>query len=163
MKSTDWKTTFELIGVGAIVASLIFVGLQLKQSHEIALAAQYHARAALSIENFNAEMESGDLAFWGRRGQWVAGDEQSIEDRGREVLRSIKYLLIVDNHYYQYQAGFLEEEMWQSQLTGLKGQLKINARLRATVRNRINLLSPTFLNLANGLLDDAEPSVIGEK
>ena len=163
MMKTGWKDVAELTGIAAIVASLIFVGLQLKQSHEIALAAQYHARAALSIENFNAEMESGDLAFWGRRVKRNVDDEQSVEDRGRESLRTIKYMLIVDNHYYQYRAGFLEEEMWQAQLTGLKGQLKINARLRSIVRNRMNLLSPSFLDLANDTLDEAEMAEVEGK
>ncbi len=51
MNTTNWKGTAELIGFTAIVASLIFVGLQLKQSQEIAIAAQYQERA-------NAEVES---------------------------------------------------------------------------------------------------------
>ena len=38
MKSTNWKDTAELIGVAAIVASLIFVGLQLKQERDLAIA-----------------------------------------------------------------------------------------------------------------------------
>jgi len=41
LKPTNWKDIAELIGITAIVASLIFVGLQLKQSQEIAMAAQY--------------------------------------------------------------------------------------------------------------------------
>ncbi len=38
MKS-DWKEIAELIGIAAIVASLVFVGLELKQSREVAIAA----------------------------------------------------------------------------------------------------------------------------
>lgn len=37
------KEVAELVGLAAIVASLIFVGLQLKQSQDIALATQYRA------------------------------------------------------------------------------------------------------------------------
>ena len=36
----DW---LQLVGMAAVVASLLFVGLQLKQSQEIAIAAQYQA------------------------------------------------------------------------------------------------------------------------
>lgn len=42
MKNANWKEFAELTGIVAIVASLLFVGLQLKQGHEIALATQYH-------------------------------------------------------------------------------------------------------------------------
>ena len=114
-KDLGWKDTLELIGIAAIIASLIFVGLQLKQSQDIAIASQYHARAALSVQHFSAEMESGDLKFWGSRDRWKADNDLSIEDRGRAVLRSAAYLIMVDNHYYQYQAGFLDESAWQAQ------------------------------------------------
>ena len=38
MKGANWKDTVELVGIGAIVASLIFVGLQMRQEQEIARA-----------------------------------------------------------------------------------------------------------------------------
>ena len=36
MRKTDWKDIAELIGIAAIVASLVFVGLQMRQDHVIA-------------------------------------------------------------------------------------------------------------------------------
>ena len=41
MKKADWKSIAELIGIGAIVASLIFVGLQLRQEQNIAIVDSY--------------------------------------------------------------------------------------------------------------------------
>jgi hypothetical protein len=41
MKNSNWKDTAELIGIAAIVASLIFVGLQLRQDQEIAVSQIY--------------------------------------------------------------------------------------------------------------------------
>jgi len=38
LKGASWKDTAELVGIGAIVASLIFVGLQMRQEQEIARA-----------------------------------------------------------------------------------------------------------------------------
>lgn len=38
MKSTNWKDLGEFIGIAAIVASLIFVGLQMRQSQQLATA-----------------------------------------------------------------------------------------------------------------------------
>jgi hypothetical protein len=46
-KLHDW---LQVIGIAAIVASLIFVGLQLKQSDEIALAEALENVTAIGIE-----------------------------------------------------------------------------------------------------------------
>ena len=40
----SWKDVAELVGIIAIVASLIFVGLELRQSQQIAIAGQYQDR-----------------------------------------------------------------------------------------------------------------------
>jgi hypothetical protein len=40
MSKTEWKSTAELIGIAAIVASLVFVGMELRQSQRIAFAEQ---------------------------------------------------------------------------------------------------------------------------
>ena len=61
-KLGDW---IQIIGIFAVVASLVFVGLQLKQSQEIAVAAQYHNRAALAIEINSSKLEYGNLKMWG--------------------------------------------------------------------------------------------------
>lgn len=41
MKTIDWKGIAELIGIAAIVASLIFVGMQMRQAQQIAIADGY--------------------------------------------------------------------------------------------------------------------------
>jgi len=46
-KLHDW---LQIIGIAAVVASLIFVGLQLKQSDEIALAEVFESAAARGVE-----------------------------------------------------------------------------------------------------------------
>ena len=45
MQQLRWKETFEVVGVIAIIASLLFVGFQLRQDHLI-------AKSALSSEAF---------------------------------------------------------------------------------------------------------------
>ena len=115
MKSTGWKDIAELFGIAAIVASLIFVGLQMKQFQEIAIAAQYHNRAALAVDNYNAQLESGILRFWGLFGGQDAPTELSADDLGRFYIAGITYLMQADNHFFQYQSGFMEEEAWQAQ------------------------------------------------
>lgn len=116
MKFSEWKDIAELAGLAAIIASLVFVGLQLKQSQEIAIATQYQARAD-ATQNFTLVLlEAG---YTPRIPALRAGlsDEVTAED-----IHSVLWLWIqMDNHYYQYQAGFLSEDAWQAQLRNTKG------------------------------------------
>jgi hypothetical protein len=47
MKSTNWKDIAELVGIAAIVASLVFVGMQMRQD-------RIHARAELGAGSFES-------------------------------------------------------------------------------------------------------------
>ena len=53
-KLNDWM---QVVGIFAVVASLIFVGLQMKQAQDIAVAAQYQERTASSIEAVSARSQ----------------------------------------------------------------------------------------------------------
>ncbi len=50
MNGKNWKDTAELIGIAAIVASLIFVGFQMKQEQEIARAEALGGYIATSVD-----------------------------------------------------------------------------------------------------------------
>jgi len=132
-KLGDW---IQIIGIFAVVASLVFVGLQLKQSQEIAVAAQYHNRAALAIEINSSQLESGNLKMWGfltgRVGDGLIPtqlrEEQaswSAEQWGAHLISGFQNVIQFDNHYYQYQSGFMDEESWQAYRRFLKFQLSM--------------------------------------
>ena len=55
-KLNDWM---QVVGMFALVASIVFVGLQMRQSHEIALANQYQARAEATQNMYMTLQESG--------------------------------------------------------------------------------------------------------
>ncbi len=65
MKTTNWKDVAELIGTTAIVASLIFVGLQMKQAQDIADSERYQLDLSNLIAINNAINENADT--------WVKG------------------------------------------------------------------------------------------
>ena len=109
MKFSDWKDTAELIGIVAIVASLVFVGLQLRQSHKIALATQYQARAEATLSLHLAGIEADWLPVRPLR------DGISEEVSARDINVFLWLWIQYDNHYYQYQAGYLDESAWQAQ------------------------------------------------
>ena len=104
----DRRSLAEWVGVIAIVASLIFVGLQIQQSQEIALATQYQNRASAVQDLVLAQIEAGHV-------------QPNFRDRVSETISAEDINLFhwlwlsQDNHFFQYNAGFLDEESWQSQ------------------------------------------------
>ncbi len=125
MPSRNWKDIAELIGIGAIVASLIFVGLQMQQSQDIAIGAQYQERANAAVENYMSQIQSDQaLRNWGQRliavassGSYPIVIKNLIETAGPESV-AVTYLLyrariaMMDNCHFQYESGFMTEEAW---------------------------------------------------
>ena len=56
MKSPNWKDLIEIVGITAIVASLIFVGLQMRQDQQIAVAQAYIDASAV-VTDLNQYLE----------------------------------------------------------------------------------------------------------
>ena len=59
MKKVSLDVWIQLIGMISIVASLIFVGIEMRQSQRIALAAQQTARVQIFTEIVTGMTESG--------------------------------------------------------------------------------------------------------
>ena len=78
MKKDSWKDWLEGVGIVAIVASLLFVGLQLRQSQKIALAEGYFS--ILSIRNDLSRSIRADLNTWNKAisGEKLSPDEALI-------------------------------------------------------------------------------------
>jgi hypothetical protein len=105
-KINDW---LQVIGVFGVMASLVFVGLQMKQSHEIALAAAYHARAVSAQDLYLAQMQSGfDFTTPSK-----PISEMSLSELNMNIARMLWSWKTLENNHFQYEAGFLSEEAWQ--------------------------------------------------
>ena len=92
MDSAKLNEWIQVIGIFALVASLIFVGLQMQQTHKIALADQYQSRAQTTIDYMLVRMES---------------------DYGNPRHPAQIRWTMMDNNHFQYQQGFLTNETWQ--------------------------------------------------
>ena len=136
MSSWTGKDIVEVVGMAAIVSSLVFVGLQMKQTHEIALASQYQARAEATMNMY--------LAFLEARDDWddpriVRGDLSPIS-----YTRANWAITAFDNHHFQYTAGFLSEDSWKSFVRGY-GQLFEDCQFRMVYESRKHLLRSEFV------------------
>jgi hypothetical protein len=78
LEKTRWNIWFESIGIIAIVASLIFVGLQLRQAEKIALAESYASTMSNLIEVGNSIKAGVNVWNRGAIGEELTDDEAAI-------------------------------------------------------------------------------------
>ena len=119
-KLNDWM---QIVGIFAVVLSLIFVGLQLKQSQEIAIAAQYQARFSTMAEILSSRQLDPDHArhIGEREVSWNGfppdfDQNTSTREYGRQFLGVRIALLTLDNYHFQYESGYLAEDAWAAYL-----------------------------------------------
>ena len=125
MAHPKWRDTAELIGIASIVASLIFVGLQLKQAQDFAIAGQYLDQASLLVEATNGRLQNEPLMRdYGQRllAKGEFSEEESIDPLvlAASVYAAKNSLTILDNDHFQYLSGFQSEEAWRSNRQVLK-------------------------------------------
>ena len=61
MQSINWKGLVEIFGISALVASLVFVGLQLQQSQDIAIAETFLSILDSELEVLHATNENAEI------------------------------------------------------------------------------------------------------
>jgi hypothetical protein len=78
MTTANWKDAAELLGIAAIVASLIFVGFQLRQDQQIALAGYGQSTSAIRAELDIALAEHAAVLVKSNSGIELSDEEQAI-------------------------------------------------------------------------------------
>ena len=78
MKKTDWKGIAELVGIGAIVASLVFLGLQMQQTQQIAWNDYRLNRLESALEAESTRYQYVDIWLKGNAGENLHDDEREI-------------------------------------------------------------------------------------
>ena len=135
------RTLVEVVGLLAIVASLVFVGIQMKQSQEIAISTQYQERANAAVEMFTGNLQSdlslrlsGDrlrLTMFGPESDAILRDwaqERKPQELAWQFNNFLMLFSIYDNNHFQYSAGFLDEDSW----------LSFQARMKNVLANPVN-------------------------
>ena len=134
---TSKKEIAETVGIFAIVASLLFVGMQLQLERKVAMAEQYFNRAETVKEDYRTRLLSPEYfryveADWALTGKTPYADadweemkrvrEGSLSISNVETMVLIDRLQIVgyDNLYFQYKQGLLDEVTW----IGLRSSMK---------------------------------------
>jgi hypothetical protein len=122
MKSEKIKDIAELVGIFAIVVSLVFVGLEVRQSAAATRGATQQAlsdsareaSAALAADKVSAELT---LRFFNSK-DWSGFSE---DERFRVVLLFTSMLRVYENAHYQWREGNLAPEVWAGWDASMRG------------------------------------------
>ena len=167
MKTQKLRDWLEIVGLFSVVASLIFVGLQLKQTQEIAVASQYQARFdayqefALGRMQNDFVMEVSGKYF--RQNEIIARIAKELErDHGAlsdeqlgVVVTTLQIVLKThENLHYQNEVGFLEDESYLPLNADLRRLLA--GPLRHVYRAQRNNYRASFQSAVDEVLGDIE-------
>lgn len=76
MRKIEWKGIAEVIGISAIVGSLIFVGLQIRQEQNVAVSQIYQTTLAAEVEIHIAMAEHAEVLIKARNVDELSDDER---------------------------------------------------------------------------------------
>ena len=171
MKPTNWKDIAELIGISAIVASLIFVGLQMKQAQEIAIADQYQNRAGTIVEFYMAQIQSERVINQRARqfkaaadaGQLTAPLKRLLDNLGAEeyavaYMRIRAGLTTLDNYQFQHEKGFMDDSSWNAFRNSYKSMVT-SEMVIALVRSQPDRYRPSFLDVVDSMIEEADVEI----
>ena len=128
--SISFSAIANYLGTAGIIGSLIFVGLELRQTHQIALAGQVQARNAM-LSNFIMSPLQGNekaLALWDSVEVPLTTEEQHIRN---QITRH--RVLTGTNAWQQYELGLLSEDAWSQAERRTRG-LWIDCSTRSLAR-----------------------------
>ena len=113
MKKVSLDVWIQSIGMLSIVASLLFVGLEMRQSHRFALAAQQQARTEIFIDALNTMSET-NVSFQDFQIKGISDDnETQIENFMHQAW------WVHENDFLQYRLGLMDQSIWNAKLQAI--------------------------------------------
>jgi hypothetical protein len=135
-KINEWLQLAASVGV---ILSLIFVGLEIQQSRDIAIADIYQQKTAILIDQLAFGMPAEKVYY--ARLKARSGEDLSAEDEFNLYISLAARIAYWENNHFQFQMGLMTEEQWQASRNSIARRAKIDpnflvawARERPVVR-----------------------------
>jgi len=158
-KLNDW---IQAVGIFAVVASLIFVGMQMKQSQDIAIAAQYQERYGVAMQFWQERMQHESIMLRTAENSidkngLPANMENPVDLVAFGILLSDtrQVLLVFDNQHFQYESGFLTDDAWLGYRRGLK-VLIMRPLYQYVLRQDSSTFRHAFQEFCESLIEEAQ-------
>ena len=146
MKRLDINTLAQLLGLAGVIASLIFVGLELRQSQRIAISAQHQERSASAVAMIVGFLESGI--------DWDATVRPNFVESSETARRNAYQInwYFAENDFNQYQNGLLPDSDWEAKVNIVEFLLS-ECDLRGIVDFRKRFWTAEFMDVINSIDD----------
>lgn len=118
MSKAGINAVIQLFGILGIIGSLIFVGLEMRQSQRIAIAGQQQGRAEIASNFMSAFLENGldfQTVYFRQDPNHGFTDE---EIAFRNMMHNSWFLY--ENDFYQYTQGLMDDATWAAKLSGIQ-------------------------------------------
>ena len=121
---SKYSELFQIVGVIGLIASLIFVGMELRQSQQIALVEQQVERTKAFTDLYNTATNN-NLAYL---------HPENDYDKYEVFFYNFQHMFwnISETDYLKYRLGLMDENIWQSRYVIMK---RIKSREESTDRN----------------------------
>jgi hypothetical protein len=113
VKLERWVQIAEVIGAVAIVVSLVFVGLQVRQSNSLAATDALREGTQIWSDAYMSAFGTEESSSF-FRSAINRCEELSGEQRGRFFATLMKFVSAYDNIFNEYESGRLREEVFVS-------------------------------------------------
>ena len=137
MNTGRFEAILQFIGVLGLIGSLIFVGFELKQSRDIALADIYQQRSAMWLEMQLSRLpaEQYRVAY-----DKVQRDPRELTAEDVSIFEDMFYakLTLYENLHFQHQLDLITEEEWAAAVANIRSDFSLPCRSRWWLEDRHN-------------------------
>ena len=154
MGSTKLNDWMQVIGIFALVASIIFVGLQMRLDRDIARVMIYQSRASTTAEVLASLASSPDAMAAIIKSS--VGDPITAQDTWLGGFQLNSVFTLTDNSLYQYQEGFLPEDHWLSVRRTVKNVISNNQFVRDYVEGSLDNYRPALRDELIGIMREID-------
>jgi hypothetical protein len=142
----SFDTWIQLLGMLSVLAGLVFVGLEMRQSQQIALAAQQQARTEIFTGIVNSVNESSEVSLYqilvkARDNEPLTASEKKITEN-----YALQTIWVFENDFIQYQAGLIDENVWLAKLLSVR-TLSSLCHFRDAAEYLLQFTSAELINL----------------
>jgi hypothetical protein len=121
-KVNEW---LQVVGMFGVIASLIFVGMEMKQTRQIALSSTYQTRSGATVESLIAAIGSPEFLSASAKVYSNKSDELTMQEAVAWEYFLGADMTLFENNHQQYEMGFLSEEHWQRNIAELKCKFEL--------------------------------------
>jgi hypothetical protein len=159
MTLDDLGNIGELVAAIGVIASLIYLAVQIRQNTRSVRAATHHSSARAATETQNIFAQSNDLARIFRIGSRET-EELTEDERQRLDSMLMSIFMWYEDTFFQYQQSMIDREVWEGRQRALLSQLK-RPGIASWWARRSGFFADSFVSYVDQLSQQAMPAEQG--